>query len=143
MHVESDNGELTARTGRTRRQWASTPQGGRTAAQPPRRDAGFGIFGHATGNVVDGNYVGVAVEPTIRGLGNFAGVQIRSDGNIARNNLIGGNEDSGVLIFDGASSNNLVQGNTLAYNSQDGVSVFAGTGNTIVGNAIYANRCSG
>ena len=92
---------------------------------------------------MEGNYVGLAVDRTLRGLGNFAGVQIRSDNNVVRSNLIAGNQDSGVLIFDGSASGNLVEGNIIALNSQYGVSVFAGTGNRITGNSIYGNRLLG
>ncbi|MCC7416294.1 MAG: right-handed parallel beta-helix repeat-containing protein [Acidobacteria bacterium] len=103
--------------------------------------SGFRVYGAgSTGNLIEGNYIGIAIDRTLRGLGNFAGVQLRSDLNVVRGNLIAGNEDSGVLLYEGTSSNNVVQGNVIAYNSQNGVAVFSGRGNRISGNAIYANR---
>ncbi|MCC7416389.1 MAG: right-handed parallel beta-helix repeat-containing protein [Acidobacteria bacterium] len=114
--------------------------------------SGFRIYGEGTGNLVEGNYVGLAMDATLRGVGNFAGVQIRSSGNTARNNVIAGNEDNGVLIFGsgsgeynitGTASNNLIQSNTIAYNGQNGVGIFDGDGNTVTGNAIWGNRLWG
>ena len=105
--------------------------------------SGFRIYSGSTGNLVEGNYVGVGIDKTLRGIGNWAGVQIRSDNNTVRNNLIAASEDSGVLIWDGASGN-LVQNNTIAYNHQHGVAVLAGgTGNRVTMNSIYSNGLLG
>jgi hypothetical protein len=75
---------------------------------------------HATDNVVQGNWVGTDVTGTIS-LGNGAsGVSVSGS-----NNTIGG-EDAGA-------------GNTIAFNRNDGVRVDRGTGNAILGNAIFGN----
>ena len=118
--------------------------------------SGLRIYGtRSTGTLVEGNYIGIGADATLRGVGNFAGVQIRSDYNIVRNNLIAGNEDSGVLIWDreeasgdpqpahGNATGNYVYANSIAFNNQNGVAVFAGVGNLIWGNAIYSNRLTG
>lgn len=114
--------------------------------------SGFRIYGEATGNLVHDNYIGIALDGTLRGLGNFAGVQIRSSGNTIRHNVIANNEDNGILIFgsgsgewgiSGTASDNLIESNIIAYNSQNGVGIFAGVGNTVRGNAIYLNRLWG
>jgi CSLREA domain-containing protein len=77
----------------------------------------------ANGNIVLGNYIGVAVNGTTA-LGNsHSGISIST-----MDNIIGG-------IEAGA-------GNTIAYNGQDGVIVGGeeATGNSIRGNAIYNNN---
>jgi uncharacterized repeat protein (TIGR01451 family) len=90
--------------------------------------------GNASGNIVQGNYIGVAADGTTP-LGNTAGTQtgwgvviLRS----ASNNLIGG-------AAPGAA-------NLIAFNAGPGVAVSGGnvpTGNQIIGNAIFANGALG
>ena len=86
-------------------------------------DSGLFISGAlATGNLVQGNYIGTDVSGAAA-LGNtFDGVRI---GGAGSDNTIGGT-DSGA-------------GNTIAFNGGDGVLVDSGTGNAILGNAIFSN----
>ena len=82
---------------------------------------GVGITSGATGNQVEGNYIGTDVNGTAH-LGNGKG---------------------GVYI-EGASSNSIGgtvagAGNVIAFNSGDGVWVYSGTGNLIDPNSIYSN----
>ena len=87
-------------------------------------DEGVDISGAlATGNKVQGNYIGTDVTGAmIAGGGNRAGVEIRAD---ASNNLIGG-------TVAGAS-------NLIAYSTTVGVSVVGGVDNAILGNVIHSN----
>ena len=92
-------------------------------------NAGVFIIGAAaTGNLVQGNYLGTDAAG-IDDLGNDTGVFLTSGlgGSTigASGNTIGG-------TVDGA-------GNTIAFNGYAGVVVFSGTGNAILGNSIWAN----
>jgi hypothetical protein len=147
---------------------------------------GDGVFiaDSATGNVVQGNFLGTdasgrghlgnedsgvfitiasgnTVGGTTPGAGNilsgngFFGVNLGGDGNQVEGNFIGtdstganalGNGLGGVQI--NASSNTIggtdaSAGNTIAFNSGPGVDVFGGTGNGVLGNAIFANTALG
>jgi titin len=83
--------------------------------------SGIGIYGAgATGNAVEGNYIGTDVTGT-KALGNGPGVLI--DG--ASGNAIGGTAAGA--------------GNTIAYNSSDGVFLNGGSSNSILGNSIHDN----
>jgi hypothetical protein len=140
---------------------------------------GVGIYQLASGNVVQGNYIGTDVTGTAA-LGNDVGLSIEGSNNlvggttVAARNLISGNRYA-VIGFGGSS--NQVQGNyigtdvsgtqalgnardgvhinndnndtiggeapgaanTIAFNGGDGVRVDKGTGDAILGNAIFAN----
>ena len=78
----------------------------------------------ATGNLVQGNFIGTDVSGTADVGNTFDGVNI-SDG--AANNTIGGTQAGA--------------GNTLAFNKRDGVGVgtASGTGNGVLGNSIFSN----
>jgi uncharacterized repeat protein (TIGR01451 family) len=80
-----------------------------------------GLLISGTGNLVQGNYIGTAVDG-ISNLGNSAaGVVVQ-----ASNNMIGGTANGA--------------GNVIAYNGGvAGVRVSAGTGNTILSNSIFSN----
>jgi hypothetical protein len=97
------------------------------------------------GNLISGNGTGVRVVSISGG---------RPQRNLVQGNLIGtdatgtralGNAGNGVIVSDVSSSNNTIggtspgAGNTIAFNGGDGVLVDTGTGNAILGNAIYAN----
>ena len=76
----------------------------------------------ATGNVVQGNYIGTQVNGASP-LGNSVyGVRIR---NSASNNTIGGTAAGAA--------------NTIAFNGGDGVGVHSGSGNSTLSNAIFSN----
>ena len=78
----------------------------------------------STGNLVQGNFIGTDVTGTAK-LGNLLrGVLIE-----APDNIIGGMEAGAA--------------NTLAHNGGLGVHVFDGTGNAILGNAIFSNSALG
>jgi uncharacterized repeat protein (TIGR01451 family)/CSLREA domain-containing protein len=108
-------------------------------------------FGGATGNKVQGNYIGTNVNGTAA-LGNtFEGVVTRDASNTiiggsvaGAGNLISGNGEFGVAIvrFSGGSTGNQVQGNSIGTdvtgtaalgNSSSGVYIFDVPGNTIGG----------
>ena len=80
----------------------------------------------ATGNLIEGNYVGTDIDRQRR-LGNEINGIILS--NNASNNTIGGTGGG--------------QGNSIAYNVQAGVLVQSGTGDSILSNSIYFNGQQG
>ncbi len=96
----------------------------------------FGVLlrdGNVAGNFVLGNRIGV----------NATGSALSNGGSASGDDgLAGTNARAGVYI---AGPNNTVggtapgTGNTIAFNSGAGVSVASGSGNTILGNAIYSN----
>jgi titin len=96
----------------------------------------------ASGNVIQGNFIGVDSSGTIA-LGNgFHGLAIHSG---SANNLVGGtaagagnviayNLSSGVSLSDGFPTGNVVQGNSILGNADNGVRIILGAyGNTIGG----------
>ena len=80
----------------------------------------------ATGNLIEGNYVGTDITGTAA-LGNEINGIILS--NNASNNTIGGTGGG--------------QGNTIAFNVQAGVLVQSGTGDSILSNSIASNGQQG
>lgn len=100
-----------------------------------------------TGNDIVANVIGANGDD---------GIQIESDGNLVRGNLVGvavdgttprGNGDEGIEV---TGSDNLIgsspdaadptaDGNLVAYNAEVGIEVEDGTGNRILGNRIHAN----
>ena len=83
------------------------------------------VFDVATGNLIQGNYIGTDAAGTAP-LGNSnAGVAVSS----GANNVIGG-------LASGA-------GNVIAFNGTQGVWVVSGTGNGILGNSIFSNAAPG
>jgi CSLREA domain-containing protein len=117
------------------------------------RATGVRLLGGASGNVVQGNFIGTdrTGQPVLK---NDRGVQIRgSHQTRVLGNLIGGHVYDGVLILDG-SSDNAVEGNLIFYNGQGplgdpaeqgwgGVFVITGTRNRILSNLIYGNTLLG
>lgn len=90
----------------------------------------------AQGNVVTGNYIGVAADGATA-LGNFAGVSLASgsnnsigDGTAAGSNVIATNRGNGVEIL--AGSNNSVTRNSIYGNGGLGIAVPAGSNNGVV-----------
>ena len=101
--------------------------------------------GSATGNVIQGNFLGTDVSGTLD-LGNtWYGAYISSaSGNTVGGleegaaNLVAFNDKHGVRI-EGSSVGNEVVGNTITANTWDGVQVNSGTGNTVRMNSIHGN----
>ncbi len=121
-------------------------------------DNGLHILGSgATGNVVQGNYVGPDLNGAIAGIGNgINGIRIAA----ASANTIGGSgSGEGNLVIDnrdgidldsasGPCTNNRVDGNSIHDNRQDGIDIGSDNGNPnqnnqIVNNQIYNNRSEG
>src|SRR5262249_4035986 len=80
-------------------------------------------FSDATHNTIQGNWIGTDKSGTQQ-LGNGT-VGLPFGANCPENNLLGG--------YGGGSAN------VIAFNGQPGVGVLCGTGNSILGNAIYSN----
>ena len=91
------------------------------------QDDGIDIRGQtATGNIIQGNKIGVDKAGTKNLANKLRGVVVDDS---ASNNIIGGKE-SGI-------------GNIIGFNGKAGVSIASGTGNSILGNAIFRNEGSG
>jgi hypothetical protein len=80
----------------------------------------------ATGNVVQGNYIGTDATTT-RAIGNSGDGVLLTGG--AQGNTIGGNAPG--------------DGNTIAHNTSNGVEISGGTGDLIEANSIFANSSLG
>jgi CSLREA domain-containing protein len=106
-----------------------------------------GIEVQSDSNHVQGNYVGLAINGTLRGLRNDHGIEVRG-----ANNSIGGqtaaarnfvSDNTGVGIFINSSTGgNFVEGNIVEQNFLDGISVFNSPNNTIGGANINARNLS-
>jgi hypothetical protein len=106
---------------------------------------GIWITGNASGNLVQGNYIGTDSTGAIA-LGNSSGVEVETAGNTiggtapAARNVISGNTD-GVLFIGGSAISNLVQGNLIG-TSASGTSALANSNvgvylsNTASGNTV-------
>jgi hypothetical protein len=107
----------------------------------------------ATGNLVQGNYLGTNAAGTLA-LPNGTGLEILGPSNTVggtaagAGNLISGNGGDGVLINNGATGNQ-VQGNkigtnaaglTALANGSQGVDILDGSNNTIGGSAVGAGN---
>lgn len=130
-------------------------------------NTGYGIemFGTgATGNAVQGNYIGLAVSGLSALANHLCGVHILSSGNTVggvlsgAGNLISGNGQDGIFLDGAGAANNLVQGNLIGTvaagtsglgNGRAGVGVSGAPGNTIggatagAGNLLSANGDAG
>ncbi len=109
----------------------------------------------ATGNQVMGNLIGVEVNCSAAVPNGTAGVSIvagASNNTVggttsAARNMVSGNNGSGILLMDSATTGNLVQGNEIGIglfmmtipNTQQGVSISGGASNTI-GGAVSGAR---
>ena len=113
-------------------------------------DVGIAILSGASGTTVGG------LTPASRnGISmNFEGMEINSNNNVVIGNYIGtdaggsidrgSRSDDGIEIQSGASGNTIGgtaagAGNLIAFNQLHGVNIAAGTGNTVLGNAIHSN----
>ena len=103
----------------------------------------------ATGNVVQGNYIGTDAAGTVTIPNKFDGVNINGvSGNSVRGNLVSGNNGSGINIHNGAN-NNTIEGNLVGTNASgtaairnqiQGVSINSNSGNNTVGGLTPAQR---
>jgi uncharacterized repeat protein (TIGR01451 family) len=103
----------------------------------------------ATGNTVQGNYIGTdtAGEQKVPNIWN--GVRLDgAPGNTVKSNVISGNEENGVLVSGSGASGNTVQDNVIGAgpwedkvlgNAHDGVQLDGAPGNTVKGNVIGGN----
>jgi hypothetical protein len=112
------------------------------------RDADHNTIGGAAagaGNVISGNNRGVRItgasaqDNAVQG--NFIGTDLTATRVVP-------NEIDGVIVTDGAHDNQVGgdlagAGNTIEFNTGLGVNLDSGTGNAVLGNAIYANTAGG
>jgi len=119
-------------------------------------DCGIDISGEA-GNQIGGSAPGAGnvISGNRNTSGGAAGVRIfnkTATDNVVEGNLIGigvsgaalGNGGDGVTLGQGSSNNtiggtNSGSGNTIAFNLRHGIEIDSGTGNAILGNAIFSN----
>ncbi len=117
---------------------------------------GIVIFGTgASGNLVQGNYIGTDVTGQTALANQINGVHIQSQGNMVggtgagAGNLISGNAQDGVFLDGAAAANNLLQGNRIGttasgttglMNLHAGVGISGAPGNTIGGTAAGAGN---
>src|SRR5207244_1919824 len=123
---------------------------------------GLGLFGtNATGNLVQGNYVGTnaagsaAVKNNADGVAVFGGAHNNTIGGLtatpgtAPGNVLSGNSAWGIYIHDAGSNNNLVQGNLIGTdatglnpvgNGYIGIQLQDTTGDTIGGTVAAARN---
>jgi parallel beta-helix repeat protein len=113
----------------------------------------------ATGNTIQGNYIGTDASGT-QALGNLSdGISLfQASGNVIADNVVSGNDGSGLYFSQPQTSNNLVQGNVIGTtaagnqalgNTFSGVSIWSANSNIIGGqlpsarNIISGNRLDG
>jgi hypothetical protein len=109
---------------------------------------GIGMFG-STGNLVQGNLIGLNPAGTAALPNNFVGVLLLDSPSntiggttVAARNIISGNRAQGVLIADPGASGNIVEGNYVGLNAAgtatlgnggDGILILNGPSNNVVG----------
>jgi titin len=118
-------------------------------------DDGINLYGPATGNLIQGNYIGTDVTGRAGLSNHLAGVLIQSAGNTiggaepGAGNLISGNALDGVWLAGAGAASNLIVGNFLGTdltgtnrlgNSRAGVGISDAPGNTIGGPAQGAGN---
>lgn len=120
------------------------------------RATGVRVMARSTGNVIQGNWIGMNKLRQIRVgrwpepgvLGNARAVHVRGDNNYVLDNILVGSTWDGVLIFNGFGvdlfpegwpTNNVVYRNVIAANGLNGIGAYAGTGNRFLANYILAN----
>jgi parallel beta-helix repeat protein len=106
-------------------------------------DAGAPPPGVATGNTVQGNFIGTdttgntATGSDGKPLGNGVGVVLESDGTAPTlNNVIGGTTPAATNVIGGSVINTIKSPATTSKTSGDGIDIVAANNNTIAGNRI-------
>jgi parallel beta-helix repeat protein len=143
-------------------QSANNTIGGATAAQrnifSGNGQSGVVLFqGGATGNQIQGNYIGTDITGNVDRGNVYQGIAISgANSNTIKGNLISGNNAEGVGVFPGNS--NTIQGNTIGLsasgaaltNSTWAITLINGSGGNVVGgaaagqaNVIYSGHPSG
>ena len=123
-------------------------------------NCGVEIYYSATANAIQGNYIGPNVTGQSALANKLSGVRVWAPGNIiggsasGAGNLISGNGQDGILLYQEGAANNIVQGNLIGTtasgtgglkNIRAGVGITDAPGNTIggtspgAGNLISAN----
>ena len=120
-------------------------------------DTGIYIY-NTSGNVVQGNYIGISANGASALGNNVNGITIDgSSGNLiggpsGARNFISGNGVSGVFLNGAAAAQNVIQGNYIgtdisgglvAGNANDGITMSGAPSNTISGNVISGNGTNG
>ena len=113
-----------------------------------------------TGNVVEGNYVGLnpagtaAIPNGFAGVNFFSGAQGNTVGgtNAGAGNVISGNSFQGVAIQDAGTTSNFIQGNLIGLNAagnaavknvDSGIEIFSSAGGNFIGGVNGGNAISG
>ncbi len=105
----------------------------------------------ATGNVVQGNFIGTDATGTLDRGNAGEGVKIsnRATGNSVLGNVISGNGKDGVAVADAGTAGNAVRGNKIGTdvtgrvalaNDGDGVDISGGAGGNVIGGQNAASR---
>jgi parallel beta-helix repeat protein len=113
------------------------------------------LYAEATGNVIQGNYIGTDVAGQSAVANKLCGVHIQAPANTVggltsgAGNLVSGNGQDGVWLDGAGAANNVVQGNCIGTtasgssalkNGRAGVGVSGAAGNTIGGTAAGAGN---
>jgi len=106
----------------------------------------------ADGNTIEGNYIGTNVAGNAALANDDDGIEVDSNNNVIRNNLISGNTDVGLLLHGG--DGNLVVGNLIGTDAagmvaispanpgsaRNGITIRNGADNNIIGGTTAAER---
>lgn len=113
---------------------------------------------NATGNVVQGNIVGLNAAGTAALPNQWYGIEVQSANNtvggttVAQRNIFSGNGQSGVVLFQGGATGNTIQGNYIGTditgnvdlgNVYQGIAISGANSNSIKGNLISGNNAEG
>lgn len=102
-------------------------------------DTGIYLTTGATGNTIRGNQSFSNARVYTRAA---TGIDVRAPNNVVDGNVVYGNEDSGIQLYNGG--NGTVVTRNLSYQNGDhGIDVLNSTGTVVVGNTIYKNATSG
>ncbi|HEX2907423.1 MAG TPA: hypothetical protein VHO69_11215 [Phototrophicaceae bacterium] len=108
------------------------------------------LLGGGQNHLIEKNYIGVDVTGTIA-QPNDSGLIVRSPNNIIRDNVISGNNNTGIYLYSNGGNNgtnNLIAGNfigtnyngTTAIPNQDGISLREGGNDNTIGGVVPSDR---